>query len=449
MADENFVETDGEAMPEDDAGYGGSLTATLRQATAGTTPGASEPTRNSTRTGAEPTDDLRSTLYRNPETLDDPEGDDDPFSDGELDPSSAPERNPKNTPPENGQRENPQAPRTAPPNETAADVFAVAKAEGVDLTGKYRNPQDAIRGLVHAHKLVGQRNEAAQMWEALRSDESFQREAWERLNEKFGPPPPIPGQSPAVAGPKPGESAAPPATQPAAAARPAPPKWNPAWKHHFNADGTPKPNADPNVIAAVEEFRADRQLLQEDPQAYFAKYFLGDVESRAQAAAEAKFKAAEEARRAEEEKRRQEQEAGSAVRQIQTATINRLRDEKWFDWIYEPGYEIVGNDVRGNYTPRGEAFRRFVDEAAKLTDNGIPLYPHPMQRALYARQKVYEAELGRAGNGQAEQPGNTAPLERTPGGNVGGGLRPGEYPAGMTLKQKMAHDLRAAGAQLT
>jgi hypothetical protein len=441
MSDEDFVETDGEPMGDDES-HVGSLTATLREATSGSTAEAASRTPPAAKQTSSDDFDPRSTLYRGEELETD--DDENPFEEDQVDPLVRA----KSTPKEDATRENPKQPPAPTPNtDGPVDVFAEAQALGLDLRGKFKSQREAIKGLVNAQRLVGQRNEAAQMWDSLRSDPEFQQQVYQRLHSQYGAPPPVVSPQPQQSAPPP--PAAAPQQQAPAAPKVSPPKWNPAWAHHFNSDGTPKPNADPNVIVAVEEFRADRRLLQEDPAAYFAKYFTGDIEERAQKAAEERLKQAEESRRQEEEKRQQELAQRQQFEQVRTTTISRMQGEGWFDWIYEPGYQVINGEVIGSLSDRGQLFNQYLAEAAQAVEHGVPLYPHPMQRANYARQRVIDA-LSQSGYPQPGQQGQAhahddTRMDRTPGGNVGTAVKPGDYPKGMSLAQKLAHDLRASG----
>lgn len=440
MADEDFVETDGEPMGDDES-HVGSLTATLREATSGSTSEAASRTPRAEKQNTSEDFDPRSTLYRGGEDLE-TDDDENPLEDSEVDPLA--KARDKNKSREETPRENPKQPPAPTPNvDGPVDVFAEAEALGIDLRGKFRSQREAVKGLVNAQRLVGQRNESAQMWDSLRNDPDFQQQVYQRLHQQYGAPPPVAPQQQ----PTPPVAAVPPA--PPAAPKVSPPKWNPAWAHHFNSDGTPKPNADPNVIVAVEEFRADRRLQQEDPAAYFAKYFMGDIEERAMKAAEERLKQADEARRAEEEKRQHEHAQRQQFEQVRSSTISKMQNEGWFDWIYEPGYQVVNGEVIGNLSDRGSMFNQYLAEAAQAYEHGMPLYPHPMQRANYARQRVIDS-LTQSGYPQPGQQGQAnahedTRMDRTPGGNVGSAVKQGEYPKGMSLSQKLAHDLRAMG----
>lgn len=439
MADEDFVETDGEPLGDDES-YSGSLTATLRDVTSGSTPSETSRNPRAEKQTAPEDFDPRSTLYRGGDDLEGGEEDDDPLGERALDPLVQARQD---------QQKQPQQ-QQQPPQDAALDVFAEANALGVDLRGKFRTQRDAIKGLVNAHRLVGQRNEAAQMWDSLRTDPEFQQQVYARLHSQYGiPQPPSPQQQHSPPQPTPEQTAPPPASKPAS--RIAPPKWNPAWTHHFNSDGTPKPNADPNVVAAAEEFRADRRLFQEDPDAYFAKYVNPTIEQRAAEIVDKRLKEIEEERQAKESQRQQEEAQRRQFDQVRHTTIDRMQNEGWFDWIYEPGFQVVNGEVVGELSDRGRLFNQYLAEAAQAQEYGLPLYPHPMQRANYARQRVIDYL---SVNG-APQPGQQAQahahedtrMDRTPGGSVGTAVRQGEYPKGMSLSQKLAHDLRAMGIQ--
>lgn len=445
MSEEQVEETVGDVYEDDiDARPPGNLLAAVKQATAQHGKAESAEPRSERNNRQATTDDFdpRSTLHRDPTTLEDGELGSNEFEEFDVEGNRV-DKNPK--PPEQSGAE-PDSKPPVPPvaADPLAEVFVLAKAEGVDLAAKYRTPADAVKGLLHAHKLVGQRSESAQNWDDFASNPARQREIYGRLHEIYGTPPPVQAPAPAAAAPAVATAAAAPV------ARPKPPTLPKGWQHHY-ADGQPKPNADPNVIAAVEEVRADRLLQQEDPAAHFEKWFGGEVEARAQKLVDEKLAAQDKLRAEAADKQRLEQEQLQQVEQMKSTTLGRMEQEGWFKWLYEPGYQVRGGNVEGTLTPNGEVFNRFLAEAAKATEHGVSLYPTAYQRAMYAREKLIEHA---SANGTAPTNGHAAPqtdarLTREPGGSVAPAAKPGEYPPGWTLQQKIAHDLRTSGAVLT
>lgn len=434
------LEPGGETLLDDDSsGVGnrrGSLSAEISRAQSGTRNDGARSERNN-RQATSDDFDPRSTLHRDASTFEDAElnrGDEFNF---DVEGNPLDQSKPTDPPPGDP---------TQPEAEAPFDLFALAKAEGVDLSGKYKTPAEAAKGLLHAHRLVGQRNESAQQWEDLVNNVDRQRELYNELRKHFEPIP----ATPAPAAPQaPAPAAAAAAPSPAPSARPKPPTLPQGWKHHY-VDGQPKPNADPAVIAQVEAVRADRLLQQEDPAAWHEKWFAAEAREAALKAFQEQQAELEKKRAEENEKAAREQNAARQFEQVKVETVNRLAQEGWLNWLYEPGYTINGSEIIGKLNADGEVFNRYLAEAAQAQQHGMPLYPHPYQRAMYARNKLIE--LRQAG-GTAPTNGHAAPtpdprLERKPGDTVGGTPRPAEYSGPGSLRQMLKADLRSSGASL-
>lgn len=451
MFGDQAVEADeelgGELLLDNDSGVGarrGSLSAEIARAQSGAPREAARSERNN-RQATSDDFDPHSSIHRDATTLEDAQLN----LDDELDTDV--EGNPlkRGTQPPNQQPPAAVDPSKPAGTEAPFDLFTFAKGEGVDLSAKYKSPAEAAKGLLHAHRLVGQRNEAAQQWEELISNPQKQREIYQALHEHFGPiPAPAGTTSPSSA------ATAAPSASPATAApastvtsRPKPPTLPNGWKYHFDENGQAKPNADPNVVAQVEAVRADRRLQQEDPAAYYEKWFKADAEEAALRAFEAKQTELEKKRAEEAAKAQREQQTAQQFEHVKSSTLNRLEQEGWFKWLYEPGYSIGNGQVNGTLTPAGHDFNRFLAEAAAAHENGLPLYPHPYQRAMYARNKLIEQSQA---NGTAPTNGHAAPqvdprLAREPGGNVGGAPRMLDHRDTSDLRTMLRANLRAAG----
>lgn len=66
-----------------------------------------------------------------------------------------------------------------------ADVFAMAEELGINLRGKYADEKEAIRGLLNASRLVGQRNELAEYGRMLQENP---QQVYEILHQRMGKP---------------------------------------------------------------------------------------------------------------------------------------------------------------------------------------------------------------------------------------------------------------------
>lgn len=286
-------------------------------------------------------------------------------------------------------------PNPAVPNNGDADVFAVARELGMDLSGKYKTPRDAIRGLVEGARLVGQRNDKAAFYDKLNTDESIQRQVFERLSQKFAPIPAPPTQQPSAAQPR----------QQQQQQQVGPPKFDPRWRAHFDANGTPKPNADPNVVAAVQQWQEEKRRWDEDPMAYLQPAIAKEAERLFN----------EQMERSRQEQQQREQEA--IQRQIQAESEQADRAEGYqllsqeYPWVYENG------DPNKPYTEHGQLFADKLSEALSLRlPSGHPRYPHHADRIAYAKNAVIQAYRTQVANQGADTRRQADPrLNRTPG----------------------------------
>ncbi len=212
-------------------------------------------------TPAEKPISLRSTMSRGEVTVDDDEQDSDEFP----------------TPPEGDEDDDevvePEGEVTPPSEQEVLDIFAEAKAQGLDLSSKYKTPKDALNGLLNATRLVGQRNQLAILGERLATDPlGVYQEMKAKIEPMLKPEPTVEAKKP-----QPGDA----------------PEYNPDWADAFGEDGKLLPGADPSIPAKVEKYS---KFIQErarkfahDPVGELLPLLEKQIDARAQAKASELF----------------------------------------------------------------------------------------------------------------------------------------------------------------
>lgn len=179
------------------------------------------------------------------------------------------------TPPEGDEDEDdeevvePEGVVTPPTEQEVLDIFAEAKAQGLDLSSKYKTPKDALNGLLNATRLVGQRNQLAVYGERLVNDPiGLYQEMKARIEPMLKPEPTVEAKKP-----QPGDA----------------PEYNPDWAEAFDNEGKLLPGADPSIPAKVEKYS---KFIQErarkfahDPVGELMPLLEKQIDARAQAKA--------------------------------------------------------------------------------------------------------------------------------------------------------------------
>lgn len=299
--------------------------------------------------------------------------------------------------------EPPAAPQ--PPAAQSLDLIQEAQKFGLD-TSKYGNdPSKLLQGLLHAQRLIGQRDEFAVWGRQLAENPQA---VFEALKKQFDKPQP---QAP---------------TEPQA---PQYPEFDESWLDLIDpVTGQPKPGADPNILAKIRKWndfaaKRGRELLVAPE-----KVVLPAVEKRVQ-----------ELLAAELNKVRQEQDQKLQERDHVARLWNEgqalLMEER--NWIY-----VEGDPSKGP-TPAGQVFDKHLRQAVEL---GIPTLR--AQKEWAKSQAIIEmSQNPSAYMPQAPQPSAPAgkqqraqAIERRPGGAVQPRVPSADepWPAGTTLAAELA-----------
>lgn len=202
---------------------------------------------------------LRSTMARGEVTVDDDEQETSGF------PSPAGDEEDE----EEEVAEEPEVAETPPTEQEVLDIFAEARAQGLDLSSKYKTPKDALNGLLNATRLVGQRNQLAILGERLATDPLG---VYQEMKAKLEPHINV-ERAPEVKKPQPGDA----------------PEYNPDWADAFDDTGKLLPGADPTIPGKVEKYS---RFIQErarkfahDPVGELMPLLEKQIDARAQAKA--------------------------------------------------------------------------------------------------------------------------------------------------------------------
>lgn len=138
-----------------------------------------------------------------------------------------------------------------------ADVFAMAEELGIDLRGKYADEKEAIRGLLNASRLVGQRSELAEYGRLL---QERPEEVYKALHERLGKP---------AEAPKPEERqeavSDDPEVQSYLKLKKDEPAWDDDWENQITVNDkgqtVPTDDAEPGVIRKVAAHRRWEQKV--------------------------------------------------------------------------------------------------------------------------------------------------------------------------------------------
>lgn len=281
--------------------------------------------------------------------------------------------------------------------------FELAAKSGLDLRGKYKTAADAVNGLTNAARLVGQRNELAEVGRMLQEDP---KAVYERLKSAFEP--------------KPAE-----ATVAAPATPDGQPEWKDEWRDLFDADGKPVPGADPSILKKVAKYQSwmqEEQLaLIRDPLGKLLPKLQPQIEKLAQQKAEELLTA----RQREEAQRQavadQHYQAESIVRSIAS-------------WAY------VDGDVNKRVpTEAGKIWLEYVTKAETPDASGAIPIPDMKLRSEWAILKTRErlTELQKKNEAPVRAPEAVKKLSSKPNTKSGSKNSDAGWPKGMSLEKAL------------
>ncbi len=202
---------------------------------------------------------------------------------------------------------------------------------GADYAEKYQDDLELLRGLDNAVRLIGQRNEDAQLGRLLREDP----EAARRYLEQVAGVTDEPQQEPAAAGRQ--------AQQRQAEALGAP-RWDPKWEYLFDAEGKPRPDADPAEVRKAQKWATDFRRWQIE--------FAQNPEEKLAPLVEQKAREI------------LQQELGAYHYQMTDQMKAQQFLEQNKDWLFE------GGQVGGELSEAGRLFQEGLQEAAAMNLQG-------------------------------------------------------------------------------
>ena len=301
------------------------------------------------------------------------------------------------------------------------ELIALGKEHGLDLS-KYKSRDEALKGLLHAARLVGQRNELAEYGKFVTQDPQ-RALAW--LQEQVGEQDPTPAQPAGeVKKPEPADD-----FERLIAQRP---DYDPEWENDLEPqeDGTYKerPGAEPGVLSKVQKFYRWKRK--------FDNHIAKDPEAPVRAA----LKKQEASHEAKIQAIRDEMEGIRLVdvqRQMQATAMNIFTSEK--DWMFHEG-RIEAN----NLTEAGVIFARELDDQFAENPNCN------VMKAIARAKKVAFHDTARKDKA-AETNGKATPAGKKPAtGNRGSATktpvqtkRGGDgdaFPKGKSLWQQLMED---------
>ena len=228
----------------------------------------------------------------------------------------------------------------APPTQEEIDLFAEAQALDVDLSKYGGDKRAAARGLLHAAKLVGQKNELAEYGKRLLENP---RAVWEFLHRQYGAENPHAAAPPVAEKPKQGAA----------------PEYNPEWIDSFDEEGRLLPGADPAIPAKLKKYnefvRERATRLAVDPLSELMP-LLGD---KIAAIADEKAKA--------------------AIRAVEEQYAQRQYEHdyrKYADSIVqaESRWAFVDGDRNKGPTEAGKIYRRWLEIGEQPLADGRPQF---------------------------------------------------------------------------
>ena len=225
----------------------------------------------------------------------------------------------------------------APPAAEDIDLFAEAAALQVDLSKYGNDKKAAARGLLHAAKLVGQKNELAEYGKRLLESP---REVYEFLAKQY---------------------AASQAAAPAEPAKPASsvPEYKEEWLEAFDEKGNLLPGADPAIPAKIKKYqeyvRAEVTALATNPLEKLMPLFSDKIAKIAEEKAAEIVKKASDAQAAKQAEYDYHQYAESLVQA-------------------ESNWAFVDGDRSKGPTEAGKIFAQYLDIGERPLPNGRPQF---------------------------------------------------------------------------
>ncbi len=206
---------------------------------------------------------------------------------------------------------------------------------GADYAEKYQDDLELLRGLDNAVRLIGQRNEDAQLGRMLREDPEG---ALRYLREVAGVP--LDG----AGGQQPQAAAADRQAQQQQAEALGAPRWDPKWEYLFDAEGKPRPDADPAEVRKAQKWATDFRRWQIE--------FAQNPESKLAPLVEQKAREI------------LQQELGAFTYQMNDQMKAQQFVDQNKEWLFE------GGQVGGNLTEAGKLFYEGLQEAAAMNVQG-------------------------------------------------------------------------------
>ena len=301
------------------------------------------------------------------------------------------------------------------------ELIALGKEHGIDLS-KYKSRGEALKGLLNAARLVGQRNQLAETGKFVHENPQGAL-AW--LREQLGEPEPTTKEVV-------DEGKKPEPTNDFERLIAQRPDYDPEWENDLEPqdDGTYKerPGAEPGVLSKVQKFYRWKRK--------FDNYIAKDPEAPVRAA----LKKQEASHEAKIQAIRDEMEGIRLVdvqRQMQATAMNIFTSEK--DWMFHEG-RIEAN----NLTEAGVIFARELDDQFAENPNCN------VMKAIARAKKVAFHDTARKDKA-AETNGKATPAGKKPAtGNRGSATktpvqtkRGGDgdaFPKGKSLWQQLMED---------
>lgn len=258
-----------------------------------------------------------------------------------------------------------KAPREDNPNDKPAgfDVFSHVKTKhGVDLSEKYKSPEDLVDGLVSAQRKLSERDEYAHWGRELATnpeavakfllEKGYGRNPADQRDDRDNP------KKPAE------ESKKSPALE-----------WDDSWLDELDEKGQPRPDADKKILAKIRRWNeqsaeAGRNLVR--------TFGTNPQEAIDRIVAEKVAEALKSAPKPDDVKRL-EQRLSQQDEYEATVAEGAALIEDVKPWAY------VGGDQRNGKTPAGEVLSHFLAEASKPGPNGRPRFSTMADQMVWAK----------------------------------------------------------------